>query len=94
VRELSPGELRGTLGLQQKSGSALKERQISAHHEPAIEREIEIANSGTETPRLDGNLMAYRFGQSVFWHPPLSQDGLSAEIVFQHFAETATLCRL
>jgi hypothetical protein len=72
---------------------ALKERQISARQSPAIEPEIEIADSGTKTPRLDGNLMTYRLGQSVLSAPLLSQDGLSAQSVFQRFAETATLCR-
>jgi hypothetical protein len=71
--------------------SALKEREINARDEPAMERKIEPPDSGTKAPRPDGNLVACRsvLGQSVLRHLPLRQDGLSAEIVFQHFVETA-----
>jgi hypothetical protein len=52
--------------------SALKERQISARDEPAMERKIEPTDSGTKAPRLDGNLVACRsvLGQSVLRQPP------------------------
>jgi hypothetical protein len=83
---------RRTLGLQ-KSGSALKERQISAHAEPAIEREIEIAIQGQKrSPGRESHGLSIRAIRSST--PPLSEDGLSSEIVFQHFAEAATLCGL
>jgi hypothetical protein len=85
-------ELCGTLGLQ-KNVSALKERQISAYHKPAIEREIEIANAGQK--RLAWTRISWPIDSAIRSSAPLfCQDGLSAEIVFQHFAETATLCRL
>jgi hypothetical protein len=79
-----------------KNVSALKERQISASDEPAMERknrDCELRDRNASPGRASHSLpIRSRAIRSPA--TPVSQDGWLAEIVFQHFAEIATLCRL